>query len=296
MAQRRMLSRRISHSKKVNRLPLKAQLVWTWTIPYLDDFGCYTGDSEDIKTEVFPKNKKISQNDIEQALEKMAESGLIVWYRIGDSQLVQQYQNFDTFQTFKTDRERKSDYPHYQPENGGCLPVGNQEIPCVSLKLSKVKLNKVKRREVNYTFEFGNFWKLFKGRWNPDKGRYDKGGKLEAFEEWEMLTEDQQAKAVRAAPLTGSKITKDACRWLKKRRWEDFEEALLPKAPIKPKSSPPEDITPPTSEQRERLRKEFRKIGSLSTDTDSASPKEIAKRKAALRNLAISEQKTKKDE
>ena len=63
-----MLSKRISQSKKVNSLQIKSQIVWTWTIPYLDDYGCYTGDSEDIKTEVFPKNKKISQKDIEICL------------------------------------------------------------------------------------------------------------------------------------------------------------------------------------------------------------------------------------
>jgi len=155
MAQRRMLSKRISQSKKVNRLPLKAQVVWTWTIPYLDDYGCYTGDSEDIKTEVFPKNKKISQRDIEKALGIEAEAGLIVWYSIGNGQLVQQYQNFDDFQTFKSDRPRLSEYPQYQPNNKDIIPVGNQKIPEGSLskvKLREENLSKEKSKYMEFVF------------------------------------------------------------------------------------------------------------------------------------------------
>jgi len=159
MAQRRMLSKRISQSKKVNGLPVKAQLIYTWIIPWLDDFGCYTGDSEDIKTEVFPKNRKITKKDIETALNLMARLGLIIWYRLESSgfqekqdKLIQQYQNFNSFQTFKSDRERKSDYPPYEPENEGMVPIGNQRIPVDSLKLSKVNLIKEKEEYASAVF------------------------------------------------------------------------------------------------------------------------------------------------
>ena len=150
MALRRMLSRRISQSKNVNLLKLKSQLIYTWTIPWLDDYGCYTGDPEDIKTEVFPKNKKVTAKDIENALNEEAEKELIAWYSIGNGGLVQQYLNFDKFQTFKADRERKSDYPQYQPENEGVVPVGNHRIPLDSLNISKVKLSKVKLSKDKY--------------------------------------------------------------------------------------------------------------------------------------------------
>ncbi len=152
MAQRRMLSRRISQSQKVNRLPIKTQLIYTWTIPWLDDYGCYTGDPEDIKTEVFPKNKKISTKDIEDALKLASEAGLILWYKVL-GEFVQQYRNFDNFQTFKIDRERKAEYPQFDPENEGMVPIGNQDIPVdsiVPLKLSKVKLSKVKLSKNRY--------------------------------------------------------------------------------------------------------------------------------------------------
>ena len=131
-------------------MPVKTQLIYTWIIPWLDDFGCYTGDPEDIKTEVFPKNKRITIKDIESALRDEAERGIIIWYTVETGKLVQQYQNFDSFQTFKSDRDRKSDYPVFQADNEGMVPVGNQRIPMDSLKLSKEKLSKVKLIKKEY--------------------------------------------------------------------------------------------------------------------------------------------------
>jgi hypothetical protein len=146
MAQRRMLSRRISQSEKVNKLSKNGQIVWTWTIPWLDDYGCYTGGAEDIKSEVFPRNPKISKKDIEDALLEEANIGLILLYKTG-GKTYQQYQNFenngsgDTFQTFKSDRERVSSYPQYQQ---GFELIGNTRNPVdsnapLSISISKEK-------------------------------------------------------------------------------------------------------------------------------------------------------------
>lgn len=110
MAQRRMLSKRISLSKKVNKLNLKSQIIYTWTIPYLDDFGCYPADPEDIKDEIFPKNKKIGIIDIKNALLEEKKIGLIYLYKIGDN-YYQQYIKFADFQTFRKDRPQKKTYP-----------------------------------------------------------------------------------------------------------------------------------------------------------------------------------------
>lgn len=133
MAQRRMLSRRISQSKKVNALSLKAQLVWTWTHPFLDDYGRYTADPEDIKTEVFPKNKKISVNDIKNALAEEYGIGLIILYLVEDKPY-QQYTKFEDHQTFRSDRERKAEYPEFTN-----ISINNIDIINIEDKLSKEK-------------------------------------------------------------------------------------------------------------------------------------------------------------
>lgn len=159
MAQRRMLSRRISHSKKVNKLSLKAQLIYTWTIPFLDDYGCFTADPDDIKAEVFPKNNKVSAGDIRKAIIDLADSRLIYFYKAGDS-YYQQYRKFEDFQTFKTDRLRISDYPPYKKgleaktfqEEG----TGFQMEPTGTL--SKVKLSKVKLSKEGTSKEVPTFF------------------------------------------------------------------------------------------------------------------------------------------
>lgn len=80
------------------------------------------------------------------------------------------------------------------------------------------------KAESGYTSSFENFWKLFKGRWNPDGagayGSYNKGSKAEASIVWEKLGEADRQKATIAAPLSGGKFTQDCCRWLKYKRWE----------------------------------------------------------------------------
>ena len=142
-----MLSRRISHSKKVNKLSLKAQLIYTWVIPFLDDYGCFTADPEDIKSEVFPKNNRVSTNDIRKAIIDLADAKLIYFYRVNDK-YYQQYRKFDEFQTFKGDRLRIGDYPFFKKElEAKYFQVEGTGIQAVSIgrvKLSKVKLSKDK--------------------------------------------------------------------------------------------------------------------------------------------------------
>ena len=149
MASRRMLSRRISVSKKLNNLPVKAQLVWVWTIPFLDDFGCYTADPEDIKSEAMPKNRCIKVGDIARALRQSQEAGLIFLYE-ADGKPYQKYINFESFQTFRADRNRQHAYPDFDPKtakNNLGKPATTSDGPklvlsedSISIKLREDKL------------------------------------------------------------------------------------------------------------------------------------------------------------
>ena len=84
-----------------------------------------------------------------------------------------------------------------------------------------------------YSDSFLDFWKAFKGRWSVDRGKCIKGSKWDAFIVWEKLSVKHRQLARQAAPRTGYKYTKDACRWLKSRDWEEFED-------VKPKIKPVE--------------------------------------------------------
>ena len=100
---------------------------------------------------------------------------------------------------------------------------------------------------------FDIFWTKFKGRWNVDKGRYNKGSKHDAQIVWKTLTVAERQLAVSAAPKSGGKFTQDACRWLKSKRWEDDEASK----PEPPKVEQVESVVEATAEQKAELRKKF---------------------------------------
>jgi len=92
-------------------------------------------------------------------------------------------------------------------------------------KQLRIKLEKAQqsKKRKSYTEDFEKFWRNFKGRWNPDTGYYVKVGKYLAFGEWRKLTKTEQQKAIAVAHKVGGKYVPDACRWLKRRLFDDFK-------------------------------------------------------------------------
>lgn len=72
-----MIARSISIDKAVNNLSLESQLIYTWCIPYLDDFGLMTNDPGDIKYLVLPRNQYITEKHVHQFIEDALKVGLI---------------------------------------------------------------------------------------------------------------------------------------------------------------------------------------------------------------------------
>lgn len=77
MARARMLAKTISIDKEVNDLSLKAQLIYTWSIAFLDDYGLLTNNFGDIKYLIFPRNSHITEEDIKIAFEEIVKQRLI---------------------------------------------------------------------------------------------------------------------------------------------------------------------------------------------------------------------------
>lgn len=77
MAQKRMLSRSISLSLQVNKLDLRSKFIFTWCIPYLDDYGLIDRNPEIIKAMVFPMTKEIKETDIKRFIEQAEKQELI---------------------------------------------------------------------------------------------------------------------------------------------------------------------------------------------------------------------------
>src|SRR3990167_4080356 len=134
MANRRMISKSISTSKKLMKVSDFAALLFSWLIPHCDDYGHMDGSPEMVRGIVVPlRNKTIEE--VKNALEELEAISLLKIYEVnGDRYL--EIIKWGDFQTFKNDRPLNMEYP---------IPLessGIREIPLSDS--SKVKISKDK--------------------------------------------------------------------------------------------------------------------------------------------------------
>lgn len=123
MAEKRMISKSISISEKVNLLPdIFDMLLFTWLIPHTDDFGRLTGSPAKVKALIVPMLEK-TLRDVEASLSRLHEAELIIWYEINRDKYIQII-NFEKHQQGLHKRTNPK-YPEYIPGNSGKF----QEIP-----------------------------------------------------------------------------------------------------------------------------------------------------------------------
>lgn len=122
MAEKRMVSKSISISERVNLLPdIFDMLLFTWLIPHTDDFGRLTGSPAKVKALVVPMLDKTIK-DIEQSLQRQHDAGLIVLYEVDGDKFIQ-IVNFEKHQS-GLHKRTKSKIPDI-PGNSGKF----REIP-----------------------------------------------------------------------------------------------------------------------------------------------------------------------
>jgi len=120
MAEKRMLSKVISISEKVNELPdVFDMLLFTWMIPHTDDFGRMVGSPAKVKALVVPlQSKDISE--IKASLSRLHDAELIAWYEVDGEKFIQ-ILNFDKHQQ-GLHKRTKSKFPEYIPDDSGKFP------------------------------------------------------------------------------------------------------------------------------------------------------------------------------
>ena len=151
MARGRMISRRISKSKKIAGLKRDAARVLYFMIyPHTDCEGRYSGDPEDIKEDCVPK-LKYSFQKVAELLQELQEIGLILWYEV-DKILYLEIIKFEDFQIgLRKDKEAPSIIP--PPSQVGVTPSSNSPCPPLSIKI-KYKLKEVKGKEAKEVMYF----------------------------------------------------------------------------------------------------------------------------------------------
>jgi len=112
-----MLNKSISLSAQVNKLNLKEKILFTWSIPHLDDYGLLDSDPEVIKAMVCPMIKDITIKDINQFVKKAGELGLLIEY-----QDCLEFTGFENHQSISAEKRAKmkfSKIPKIPQENSG---------------------------------------------------------------------------------------------------------------------------------------------------------------------------------
>jgi DNA replication protein DnaD len=137
MAERRMISKVISISEKVNSLSLFGRLLYTWMIPHADDFGRLPGSPAKVRALVVPMADE-TVKDVEQALADMHERGLIIWYEVDGEKFIQ-ITNFESHQQ-GLHKRTPSKYP--SPPNS-CHEFSDQIANSSSLSASETDIEEL---------------------------------------------------------------------------------------------------------------------------------------------------------
>lgn len=146
MANRRMLSKSISTSVQVNKLSIKAKLLFTWMIPHADDDGRMKGEAEHIMGIVVPL-LRWTIKEIQTYLLDIEKAGLIhIWQDNGEQLL--HFPKWKSHQTLQNDRYHKSTLPPCPLcINNGWIQAGYNLEP--ELNLIKDNLTELNKDEDN---------------------------------------------------------------------------------------------------------------------------------------------------
>jgi hypothetical protein len=105
-----MIARNIATSKKLSKVSAKSALLYTWMIPFLDDYGCFHADNYMIKRLIVPFREDFTLKVIDKSLGELSDAGLVSLYHI-DGYFYLEVQQFDKFQSLKTDRQKSAEHP-----------------------------------------------------------------------------------------------------------------------------------------------------------------------------------------
>lgn len=103
MALGRILKKAITTSERINKLSDKYALLFSWLIPFQDDFGLVWASVDKIKWIVVPARKSLNKEDIEKFIDKIVELKLVVIVNVEGKNWLW-FVDFNEKQTLKRDR------------------------------------------------------------------------------------------------------------------------------------------------------------------------------------------------
>lgn len=212
MANRRMISKSISTSKKLATVSADAALLFTWIIPHCDDNGNMDAEPIAVKGIVVPM-RTVSVGEVGKQLDQLKKVGLILLYEAknGEDEL-EKFLHINKFEKHQTLRGDRPDFRY--PPCG--LPLVDQRLPD-----GKPNGTEQNRTEQNlYSKNFEDFW-------NEYPRKVGKGAAWKSWDKIKGISKDIIIKAVKAQrnqeqwQKDNGQYIPHPSTWLNQRRWED---------------------------------------------------------------------------
>lgn len=112
MANGRMLKKSITTSERINKLSDKFALLYTWLIPFQDDFGLIWASIDKIKWMVVPARKSLNKKEIGLFINKIIDLKLVKIVKIENKKWIW-FPDFTDKQTLRKDREPVTHLDNY---------------------------------------------------------------------------------------------------------------------------------------------------------------------------------------
>lgn len=129
MAEKRMISRRVSKSKKLAAVTYQTEAIYYRALPFLDDAGRMTADPEEFRAEALSMGKRgrpVPLSQVEAAIGEMHDIGLIGICKC-DKTTCMEYTDFLKFQVLKKDRDPQITCK--EPNVFQWIPMSSNGIP-----------------------------------------------------------------------------------------------------------------------------------------------------------------------
>ncbi len=140
--------KRICQSRKLAELKSDgARLLHTWLLPNVDINGCFSGDAEVIKGQIFTRLKKPTKT-IQSYLHDLNNTGLIVWYKSNGDDYLWIPDFVDKQPSLNPEREAEPTIPMPTPDQ---LQSKSVATP-LKVKESKEKVKQSKDKYMEFVF------------------------------------------------------------------------------------------------------------------------------------------------
>lgn len=158
LGQKRMLNSRVWQNTGFCVLSDKAKLLYLGLITVADDDGRLRANSLLLKSQIFPLEEKITQEEIRKWVNEVKKTGLIDFYRVKNDFFIQ-HPNWHKYQSIRKDLYKQSNLPlnPLRPSNGrvtASLPsIGKVSINKESKDLALLYLKNIPEKDLDEWYQ-----------------------------------------------------------------------------------------------------------------------------------------------